>query len=126
MQTLSYVICSFAFIYSICNRFEFIPGTMVYVIGTPLSIAIGLFIKKEMMDFFKDFDWKPKNKIEKCQNIFIVTAGVGVYWYLLLLSIMVLFIPWFESYSLWNFKLYHIVFVGVAFIISFNKALKTL
>jgi magnesium-transporting ATPase (P-type) len=102
-----------------------VPNVVIYAAVIPISFTIGYFIKKELEEI-KDFDWEPKNNFERIQNVFFVLTGTGVFYYFVLLSIMVLFFPWFENYTLWNLKLYHLVFISMAFIISIPKALRTI
>lgn len=119
------VFCSFAFLYSLTDMVlsKYIPmleTLNIYTLGIMviLSFFIGYFIRYELMEFFsQDWDWKPRNKVEKFQNEFFCLAGIGILYYFTQVGAMVIFFPSFETIMVHTFKLYSVLFAATSILI---------
>lgn len=92
----------------------------IYTIGIMLvlSFLIGYFIRYELVEFFnQDWEWKPKNKVEKIQNEFFCLTGIGILYYFTQVGAMVLFFPSFETIMVHTFKLYSLLFATTSVLI---------
>jgi hypothetical protein len=71
---------------------------------------MGCAIKKEIEEFFSDWDWNPPKRIDRIQNELILFMGIGVLYYLVQLGLMLCFFPSFENVHWFGMKAYHLLF----------------
>ncbi|WP_273854069.1 hypothetical protein [Guptibacillus spartinae] len=83
-----------------------------------LSIAIAIYIWYELKDFFGgDWDWTPKNRIERVQNELFGLVGIGALYYMTQMGIMIFFFPSFEELKVMGLHLYIVLFLLSSLII---------
>lgn len=123
--------CAFAFLYSFAVQFlgkgenslladqkiqlDVHNGYVMAAMGI-LSLFIGYFFKSILLDYLKEYDWVPTNRVERISHELICALGIGVLYYAAQLGAMILFVPSFENVMVFGITLYHILFGTVAII----------
>ncbi|MGF7535343.1 hypothetical protein AAGG74_16965 [Bacillus mexicanus] len=116
-----FLICfsTFSFLYimvdEIFSKYIYFVNTdnvFILAILIVLAFLIALFIKLELLEFFKkDWEWKPKNFIQKAQNEFFCIVGIGCLYYFSQVGAMIIFFPSFEEIAIHSYKLYNTLFI---------------